>query len=121
MSMPVAAIVCGILLELIGFTGYAYGILNHNASVTALIPAAFGTVLLVLGAFSRVREDLRKHLMHLAAGLALVGFLLTAGRLLSKFSELTLSAAVISQVAMALVCLVFVILAVRSFIAARTA
>ncbi|MEW6361778.1 MAG: hypothetical protein ACK42A_01860 [Pyrinomonadaceae bacterium] len=121
MSMPIVSIICGLLLEVIGFAGYAYGIMNHNASVTALIPAAFGTVFLVLGAFSRVKEELRKHLMHLAAGLALVGFLITAGRLLSKFGELTLSPAVISQAAMALVCLIFLILAIRSFIAARTA
>jgi len=36
-----------------------------------------------------------------------------------KIGQLTMSAAVVSQLAMALVCLVFVILAVRSFIAAR--
>jgi hypothetical protein len=121
MSMPVIAIVCGILLEIVGFAGYGYGILNHNASVTALIPAAFGTVFLVLGAVSRAKDELRKHLMHLAAGLALVGFLITAGRLISKASELTFSAAVISQAAMSIICLVFLILAVRSFIAARSA
>lgn len=121
MSMPVIAIVCGLLLETVGFAGYGYGIINHNASVTALIPAAFGTVFLVLGAVSRVKDELRKHLMHLAAGVALVGFLITAGRLISKASELTISAAVISQAAMSIICLVFLILAVRSFIAARSA
>ncbi|MER3430750.1 MAG: hypothetical protein C4325_08530 [Blastocatellia bacterium] len=121
MSMPVISIVCGILLALVGFAGYGYGILNHNASVTALIPAAFGTVFFLLGAVSRARDELRKHLMHLAAGLALVGFLITAGRLISKASELTLSAAVISQAAMSIICLVFLVVAVRSFIAARSA
>ena len=51
--------------------------------------------------------------------IALLGFILTAGRLVSKLGELTLSAAVVSQVAMALVCLLFVILGVKSFAAAR--
>jgi hypothetical protein len=57
--------------------------------------------------------------MHAAVIVALLGFLLPLGRLLSKLSDLTLSAAVISQAAMSLVCLIFVVLAVRSFIAAR--
>ena len=42
-----------------------------------------------------------------------------AGRLIMKISELTMSAAVISQIAMAAVCLAFVLLGVKSFAAAR--
>jgi len=65
------------------------------------------------------KESLRKHLMHLAVIVGLLGFILPAGRLLSKVGELTLSAAVASQLAMAFLCLAFVVLAIRSFVIAR--
>jgi len=119
--MPTTAITFGILLILIGIVGYAYGMMTGHASPTALIPAGFGIVMAVLGALGRSSEGMRKHLMHAAVLIALVGFLLTAGRLLMKLNELTFGAALLSQVSMAVVCLVFVILAVRSFKAARRA
>lgn len=108
------------LLSVIGIMGYVYGMMNGNASLTALIPFVFGTVLESLGFVAKSNEGLRKHLMHAAVVIALLGFFMTAGRLLMKMSELTLSPAVMSQAAMAGICLVFVILAVQSFIAARS-
>ncbi|MFT3744627.1 MAG: hypothetical protein QM785_10090 [Pyrinomonadaceae bacterium] len=117
--MPITAIVCGMLLSLIGIAGYAWGMMNGNASLTALIPFAFGTVLESVGFVARSNERLRKHLMHAAVLVALIGFLMTAGRLLMKLGDLTMSPAVLSQASMAAVCLVFVVLAVRSFIEAR--
>ena len=117
--MPNITIICGSLLVIIGFLGYGYGLMNENASLTALIPAAFGFVLEILGFVAKSSEALRKHLMHVAVVVALLGFIMTAGRLLMKISTFSLSAAAISQLAMAIVCLVFVILAVRSFTAAR--
>ncbi|MBK8464493.1 MAG: hypothetical protein IPL32_01555 [Chloracidobacterium sp.] len=118
--MPITSIIFGSLLTLIGILGYGYGLMNGNASLTALIPAAFGTVLEILGFVAKSNEGLRKHLMHAAVLVALLGFVMTAGRLLMKINELSLGAAVVSQLLMALVCLGFVILAVRSFIAARS-
>ena len=117
--MPLISIVFGVLLIVVGTAGYIHGMMNEKASITALIPAFFGIVLAVLGAVANASEGLRKHLMHVAVVIALVGFILTSGRLVSKFSELTMSAAVISQMAMAFICLIFVILAIRSFAAAR--
>ena len=117
--MPSTSIACGTLLLLIGILGYVNGVMTNHASLTALIPAAFGIVLVLLGVFARMREGLRKHLMHVAVVIALLGFILTAGRLLSKLGELSYSAAVVSQVSMALVCLLFVILAIKSFADAR--
>ena len=117
--MPSTSIACGTLLVLIGILGYVNGVMTNHASVTALIPAFFGIVLLLLGIVARKNEGLRKHLMHAAVLVALLGFLASAGRLLSKVSEITYNAAVVSQVSMALVCLLFVILAVKSFIDAR--
>ena len=111
----------GRLLVLIGIVGYGYGIYAGNASLTAFIPAAFGIVLMALGHLAVAKPDLTKHLMHAAVVIALLGFILPTGRLISKIADISLSAAVVSQVAMAVVCLVFIILAVRSFIAARAA
>lgn len=117
--MPSTSIACGALLILVGIIGYVYGLMNNAASVTALIPAFFGIVLVILGFAAKSKENLRKHLMHGAVLIGLLGFILPLGRLLSKISSITLSAAVISQIAMALICLVFVILCVQSFINAR--
>lgn len=117
--MASISIACGFLLILIGIIGYLYGIVGGNASPTALIPAAFGLLLVILGAAARAKESLRKHLMHVAVLVGLAGFLLPAIRLASKAGELALSAAVISQISMSLICLLFVILCVKSFIDAR--
>lgn len=117
--MPSTSIACGTLLILIGILGYINGVMTGHASFTALIPAVFGIVLLLLGVFARKSEGMRKHLMHAAVVVALLGFIATAGRLVSKIGELTYSAAVVSQVSMALVCLLFVILGVKSFADAR--
>lgn len=117
--MPITAIVCGAILIIIGIVGYVNGQATGHGSVTALIPAFFGIVLAALGLASQAKENLRKHLMHAAVVVALLGFIATAGRLLSRVSELTASPAVLSQAAMAIVCLAFVVLGIRSFAAAR--
>ena len=117
--MPNYAIWIGRLLVAVGIIGYGYGMLNGNASLTAFIPAVFGVVLMLLGHVSHAKESLRKHLMHLALLVALIGFVMPAWRLISRAGEFTVSAATISQIAMALLCLAFVVLGVRSFIAAR--
>src|SRR5215203_5066983 len=117
--MPSTSIALGVLLILIGAAGYIYGVMNGNASITALIPAFVGIVLAVLGLAAQAKENLRKHLMHAAVVAALLGFMASAGRLVSKFNDLTMNAAVISQIAMAAICLLFVILGIKSFADAR--
>lgn len=117
--MPATAIICGIILILLGLVGYGIATADGNASLTALIPAIFGIVLAGLGLLSQKMESLRKHLMHVAVLIALLGFFATAGRLMSRLNQLTASPAVIAQAVMSAVCLVFVILAIRSFAAAR--
>lgn len=121
--MSGTSIITGILLVVVGAVGYGYGMSAGTASVTALIPAFFGIVLIACGAIGMTADGLRKHLMHLAVVVALLGFILTAGRLVMKLATggLEASAAVVSQSVMAAVCLVFVMLAVRSFAAARSA
>lgn len=117
--MPSVSIACGILLILIGVIGYAYGMMDGKASLTALIPALFGLILVALGAVSRAKEHMRKHLMHAAVTIGLIGFLMTAGRLVMNLSRLVFNAATLAQIAMAAVCLIFVILCIKSFVDAR--
>lgn len=119
--MPNTAIFVGILLIIIGFVGYINGMMTDKASMTALIPTAFGVLIALTGLVARAKESSRKTMMHIAAGVALLGFLAVGGRMLSKFSELSMSPAVISQALTAIVCLIFVIMAVRSFVNARRA
>ena len=117
--MPSTAIVSGILLILIGIIGYVFSIFDGNTSWTALIPAAFGLLLDILGLAAKNMEGMRKHLMHAAVVVGLLGFLASAGRILMKISDIKVSLAVFSQAAMAVICLVFVLLCVKSFISAR--
>lgn len=117
--MPAIGIFCGVFLILIGIIGYVYGAMDGRPSITALIPAFFGIVLAILGVVANSKPDLRKHLMHGALLVALLGFIIPIARVLSKLSTISLSPAVISQLAMALICLIFLVLGIKSFIDAR--
>jgi hypothetical protein len=48
-----------------------------------------------------------------------LGFLLTAGRLVMRMREFTLNPATLSQLSMAVICLVFVVLSIKPFRDAR--
>lgn len=117
--MPFTTIVSGVLLILVGIFGYIFSIIDGNYSPTALIPAAFGLLLLVLGLVARAKESLRMHVMHVAVLVGLLGFAIPAWRIISQISNIKVSLAVLSQIAMSVICLVFVILCVKSFIDAR--
>jgi hypothetical protein len=107
----------GVVLMLLGVGTY-FG--TGQTSITALIPAFVGIVFVVLGLVAR-KVALRKHAMHLSAALALIGGLgagAMAVRTLSR-GEIPRPVATASQAAMAVLCLVFVALCLRSFIAAR--
>jgi len=117
--MPSVSVWIGRILIIIGIIGYAYGFFDGKASITALFPAFFGIVMMVLGHLGTAKESISKHLMHAAVLVALLGFILPAGRLLSTIGSLKFNAAFLSQLSMAVVCLIFVVMAVRSFINAR--
>ncbi len=93
-------------------------------SVTALIPAFVGAILLVCGLLS-FNEGMRKHAMHAAVSVGLLGFLAGAGRGamgLGKFfsGDPSLNTRSFLFVwLMAILCLVFVVMCVNSFIQAR--
>jgi hypothetical protein len=113
----------GIFLIVVGLVGYGS---SETHAPTALIPAGFGVVLALLGVLA-LKDSLRKHAMHLAAMVGLIGLLGAAGmgvpKLITMLSggNVERPLAVISQVVMAAACLVFVGLCVKSFIDARRA
>lgn len=118
--MAKLTIVYGLIFVLMGLYGY-FGI--SSESITALIPSFFGVPMLVLG-WLGLNERYLKHTMHGAAVLTLLGFAGTVGGLIKFFkmlggAELERPAAVTVQAIMAVLCLVFLILAVKSFIDAR--
>ncbi len=95
-----------------------------KASPTALIPAAFGVLLLICGLIG-LNPKSRKNALHAAAGIAVLGVILGGGRFLSKVGPLLSGDPAINQRAviftgvLGLICLVYVVLSVQSFIAAR--
>ncbi len=117
--MPSTAIVSGVLLILIGVIGFGFSVVDGTNAPTALIPAAFGLLLTILGFAAKAKENLRMHLMHAAVLIGLLGFAIPAWRLLRQLNDIKISLAVLSQAAMSVVCLAFVILCVKSFIDAR--
>jgi len=110
------------LLIGLGLGGY-YG--TGTSSLTALIPAAFGAVLAGLGVMSRNPEK-RKLAMHIAVGVAAVGYIACVPGLFKlpmvlARQDVSRPAAVISQSAMAMLTGVYLVLAVKSFRDARKA
>ena len=118
--MPAITITIGILLILVGLIGY---FATGGVSPTALIPSAIGLIISIAG-FLALSEGRRKHAMHAAVAIALLGFLGTVGGLLKlptllSSGQVTRPAAVVSQSITAILCIILVGLGVRSFIAAR--
>lgn len=119
------AIIYGFLLIVVGVVGY---FATDRVSLTALIPAAFGLVILLLGALGQAKEDLNKHAMHAALVVALLGFLGTVTALpdlIAVFQgneeAIANRAATMSRSVTAVISLAFIIQGIRSFIAARKA
>lgn len=114
----------GVILILLGIFGF---VATGSHFPTALIPAYFGLVLAVLGFLANTEDSKKRMLfMHIAVTIGLLGFLGTAKSiydyvLLVTGKQFPYPAAVEEKAAMAGILLVFVILCVRSFIAARRA
>jgi len=76
MPIPIVAMVCGGLLVALGVVAYAAPDLlggGKSYQISALSPAFVGLPLELLGVFSLIIPNLRKHLMHVAAMLGLFG------------------------------------------------
>jgi hypothetical protein len=118
--MAPIAILFGVLLTLLGGGYFVYTGMGLE-KITSLIPAFFGIPLVVLGVIAR-SEKLRMHAMHGAALLALVGFAMPAFMVIKGLiggDEFGTSKQ--EQAAMAVLCLIFLGLCVKSFIDARVA
>jgi hypothetical protein len=117
------AILFGATFIVLGLVGYfAPGTLGEydKVSMTALIPAWIGGVLLICGLIVLAKPGLRKHAMHVAALAGMIGF---AGGFMPLFrSEFNFNkASAVSGLLMIVLSLMFVGLCMKSFIDARKA
>ena len=92
-----------------------------EVSPTALIPAGIGALLVLCAVVVIFKEPLRKHMMHLAAMLGVIGFLGGFMPIMRAGTFDWNKSSVKNGVYLSVVCLVFVIMCVKSFIDARKA
>ncbi len=111
----------GALLVATGVIGYVG---TGAASLTALIPSAVGALLLIAALIGR-RENARKHAVHAALAVALVGLLgslmnvVKIGDVLAGTAQRP--AAVIVSTVMFVLLVVYLVAGIRSFVRARAA
>ena len=116
--------VTGIVLIVLGAV---YFVMTGSTHPTALIPSAFGLLLLLCGVLANSEDPKRVMLwMHIAVTIGLLGFLSTAlrgGKAYAHAATLTIvqRTAAQEELIMAVACLVFTALCVRNFVANRRA
>lgn len=110
----------GVILIAAGIAAY---LLTGATSVTALIPSAIGAGLLLLGIVGVRRPDLRRHAMHVAMVVAIVGLAGSFTGLLALPAMLSGGGGVRPSVAlravMAVMLLVYLGVGIKSFVDAR--
>jgi hypothetical protein len=116
------ATIIGVLLTVLGIALYTSSEPEHK-SLTALIPSAFGLALVLLGQIAASGSSrVRMHTMHLAALIGLVGLVFPAYRAIAALAGGTeFNRAIGGQLAMAVLCGIFVALCIKSFIDIRIA
>jgi hypothetical protein len=107
-----------VVLGIVGFVG------SGAQSVTALIPSVVGAILAGLGIAAR-QDSRRKLMIHIALVIALIGFLGSIGGLIQlpdliTGDEVERPWAVAVQSVMAVVLLGYLIVAIKSFVQARS-
>lgn len=108
----------GLILIVLGVASY---VLTGRTSVTAMIPAFFGAVLVICALVAR-NEAMRKHAMHAAVAVGMVGLLGALARALpAALNGDATRPAVIAQLIMGALLLIYVGMGVRSFVEARRA
>ncbi|WP_051706489.1 hypothetical protein [Nocardioides aequoreus] len=116
-SVPRTTVVVGAILVVVGVLGY---LLSDSRSLTAFIPSVLGALLVVCGVVGARRPKIG---IHAALVVALVGVLGTVpnvlglGDLVSGDSERPL--AVVSGTVTFVVLVVYLVVGIRSFVAAR--
>lgn len=115
-------IALGVLLLLIAIAGF---VATGSSHPTALIPGAAGLLFCLFGALANSPETRKRMLwMHIAVTLALLLFLGTIKADIDVFrlahgATFEHPIAILEKAAMSLLCLLFVLLCIRSFIVAR--
>ncbi|MCS7064529.1 MAG: hypothetical protein NZM04_10935 [Methylacidiphilales bacterium] len=120
--MAKLSIFFGLLLIATGLVGQY---LLESRSTSALIPTIPGVLLLILGALAMKFTDMSKHFMHASAVISSLGSLVLF-MAVPKLPDLISGTAqrpnaIIMQLIMGLLCLIFLILCIRSFRRARQA
>lgn len=117
--MTTITLAAGAVLTVLGIAGYA---LSGAASLTALIPALVGVLLAICGVLAR-QEKLRRHAIHAALAVALLGALgslmnvVKIGQVFAGTAQRP-TAVVVSTI-MFLILVAYLAVGVRSFVAAR--
>lgn len=132
-ALKITTFTIALLLIVLGLGCFGYAlssdVIQMPAALTTLVPTVVGLLLGVCGLLA-LKESRRKHAMHAAAMIGLLGFVAAAGRLgpnIPKLlqgdfpSEAGKQLATTGLIGMGTLCLIFVILCVRSFIQARMA
>ena len=113
--MPKWTLLFAALLIILGVGAFLW-----SGSRTALLPAYPGFVLGILGGLALAFVSGRRHLMHVAAVVALLGALAPAAALGIRAAQMSPLALTVN-IGMLLLCGGLLVLMVRSFVAARRA
>jgi hypothetical protein len=113
--MSKLTVIIGVALVVLGVGGY---LATGRNSATALIPAGFGLLYIILGVVGEQRPGARMHVMHVAALLSLIGI---GGNVTAIAAVLRGDAgtAAVLRTIMAGICALHLVLAIRSFVLAR--
>jgi len=106
-------ITLGAVLVVLGLGAY---VLSGAASITAAIPAFLGLPILIAGVVANAKPDIHRHAIHVALVIAVLGALGSLGGVF-PLDDLG-TAAVVSLITIVL-CVAYIVVGVRSFIAAR--
>ena len=118
--------VIGVILSILGVFCFVFWreLGAQHRSVTAMIPTFIGLPMLILGFLALAKPEQRKHFMHVAVVLSLLGFMMSFGRIAMiqlNPEKRNFRGGMQAVTLMAVLCGLHVILSVRSFIAARKA
>src|SRR5688572_10897287 len=122
--MPQFALLIGGLLTVLGIGGYLLGFVlgNEYASPTALIPAGVGIVILICGLIGLRNESARRHAMHAAVAVALLGAISSLIPLFTRILNPEVDTHWLTQlsvIGMLVLCIVLVVARIKSFMQAR--
>ncbi len=113
--MPKPTLLFAVLLIALGVSAFIF-----SGSRTALLPAYVGVALGILGGLALAFDGGRRHLMHVAAVVALLGALAPAATLVIRAAQMSPLALTVN-VGMLVLCGALLVLMIRSFMAVRRA